>query len=90
MKQYVLLATPSYPYFSSIISAHAGIMSFLAYDSEGFTRGVETYCNPSVGVILVNVPHNPMGYALNAEQVARVNRVAEVYDCAIVVVLRLR
>ena len=84
-KQYVLLGTPSYPYFSMIISAHAGIMSFLAYDSEGFTQGVETYCNPSVGAILVNVPHNPMGYTLDASQVARVNRVARVYDCAIIV-----
>ncbi len=84
-KQYVLLAAPSYPYFSTVISAHAGIMSFLAFDSEQFTRGVETYCNPSVGVILINVPHNPMGYTLGPEQVERINRVASAHDCAIVV-----
>lgn len=84
-KNYVLLATPSYPYFSAVISAHAGIMSFLAYHSEAFTRGVETYCNPAVGVILVNVPHNPMGYTLDADQVARIGKVAELHDCVIVV-----
>jgi valine--pyruvate aminotransferase len=84
-KQYVLLAAPSYPYLSAVVSSQAGIMSFLAFDGEEFTRGVETYCNPAVGLILVNVPHNPMGYALSADQVGRINRVAEVYDCAILV-----
>lgn len=84
-KQYVLLAAPSYPYFSAIIAAHAGAQVFLAYDGEQFTRGVETYCNDAVGVILVNVPHNPMGYGLDAAQVERINRVAQTYDCAILV-----
>ncbi len=84
-KQYVLLATPSYPYYSAIVAANAGLMAFLAYSAEEFTRGVEQYCNPAVGLILVNVPHNPMGYALTAEQAARISRVAENYDCAIVV-----
>ena len=84
-KQYVLLASPSYPYFSATIAAHAGLQMFLAYDGEQFTRGVETYCNDAVGVILVNVPHNPMGYGLNAGQVERINRVAQAYGCAIVV-----
>lgn len=83
-KQYVLLAAPSYPYFSAIISANAGLQSFLAYDDESLVRGIETYCNPSVGVILLNAPHNPMGYGLSAEQVRRINRVAQHYDCAIV------
>ncbi|HKI98306.1 MAG TPA: pyridoxal phosphate-dependent aminotransferase [bacterium] len=84
-KQYVLLATPAYPYYSVIVAAHAGLMSFLAYTAEEFTRGVEQYCNPAVSVILINVPHNPMGYAFTTEQVARINRVAEVYDCAVLI-----
>lgn len=84
-KQYVLLASPSYPYFSATIAAHAGLQVFLAYDGEQFARGVETYCNDAVGVILVNVPHNPMGYGLDAGQVERINRVAQTYDCAILV-----
>jgi len=84
-KQYVLLATPAYPYFSAVVAANAGMMAFLAYTSEEFTRGVEQYCNPAVGVILLNVPNNPMGYALTREQVARINRVAELHDCAVVV-----
>ena len=84
-KHYVLLAAPSYPYYSAVVAANAGLMSFLAFDGEGFTRGVETYCNPAVGLIIINVPNNPMGYALSAGQVARIGRVAEVNDCAILV-----
>lgn len=84
-KQYALLATPAYPYFASLAAAQAGLQTFLAYDAEQFTRGVEMYCNPGVGVIVVNVPHNPMGYALSAEQVARIDRVAAAHDCAILV-----
>jgi valine--pyruvate aminotransferase len=84
-KQYVLLATPSYPYYSVIVAANAGLMAFLAYSAEEFTRGVELYCNPGVGVILINVPHNPMGYAFSPEQVARINRVAEQHDCALLI-----
>lgn len=84
-KQYVLMATPSYPYFSAVVSAHAGLMAFLAYSAEEFTRGVEQYCNAAVGAILINAPHNPMGYTLSTAQAARINRVAETYDCAIVV-----
>lgn len=83
--QYVLLAAPAYPYFSAVVAAHAGLQAFLAYDGEQFAGGVERYCNESVGVILVNVPHNPMGYALNADQVARIDRMARKYDCAILV-----
>jgi valine--pyruvate aminotransferase len=84
-KQYVLLATPSYPYYSAIVAAHAGLMAFLAHSAEEFTRGVELYCNPAVGVILINVPNNPMGYAFTPEQVQRINRVAEVHDCALLI-----
>ncbi len=84
-KQYVLLAVPCYPYLTSLVPSHAGVMAFAAYDGEMFTRGVETYCNPQVGMILLNVPHNPMGYALDTGQVARLNRVAQTYDCALVV-----
>lgn len=84
-KQFVLMAVPAYPYLSSIVPSHAGVMAFPAYDGEAFARGVETYCNPAVGMILVNVPHNPMGYALTAQQAERISRVAAVYNCAIVV-----
>ncbi|MCZ6843303.1 MAG: pyridoxal phosphate-dependent aminotransferase, partial [SAR324 cluster bacterium] len=84
-KQYVLLAAPSYPYFSATVAAHAGFQAFLAYDGEQFTRGVETYCNDAVGVILINVPHNPMGYGLTAQQVARIDLVAATYDCVLLV-----
>jgi valine--pyruvate aminotransferase len=84
-RSYVLLATPAYPYFSMVVAAQAGIQSFLAYTAEAFTLGVERCCNPSVGLILINVPHNPMGYVLTPEQVARINRVARAYDCAILV-----
>ena len=84
-KQYVLLAAPCYPYFSAIVSSQAGMQSFLAYDGEMLAAGVERYCNPAVGLILLNVPHNPMGYGLSEEQVQRINRVAQHYDCALLV-----
>lgn len=85
VRQYVLMGVPCYPYYSTIVAVHAGIQGFLAYDGESFTRGVETCCNKSVGVIIVNVPQNPVGYGLNGGQVERINRVARAYDCAIVV-----
>ncbi|MEE8396043.1 MAG: pyridoxal phosphate-dependent aminotransferase, partial [bacterium] len=84
-KHYVLLAAPSYPYFSAVVAAQAGLQAFLAYDGEQFARGVETWCNAAVGLILVNVPHNPMGFGLTGDQVARINRVAQHYDCVILV-----
>lgn len=84
-KQYVLLAAPAYPYFPTIVASGAGFQAFLAYDGEMFTRGVETCTNETTGVILINVPNNPMGYALTAEQVGRINKVAEIYDAVIVV-----
>jgi valine--pyruvate aminotransferase len=83
-KQYVLLATPAYPYYSAVVAAHAGMMAFVAHTAEEFARGVELHCNPAVGMILINVPNNPMGYAFTPEQVARINRMAVLYDCAIV------
>lgn len=83
--QYVLLAVPSYPYFSTIVAAQAGIQAVLAYDAEQLTEGIERYCNPAVGLILINAPQNPMGYLPTAEQVERINRVARAYDCAIAV-----
>ena len=84
-RPYVLLGVPSYPYFSMIVAAQAGIQAFLAYDSEQLTEGIEKYCNPSVGLILINAPQNPMGYLPSSEQVERINRVARAYDCAIAV-----
>ncbi len=83
-RQYVLMATPAYPYFSMVVAAQAGIQAFLAYDGEGFTQGIERYCSSAVGVILLNVPNNPMGYELSEDQVRRINRVAATYDCAVV------
>ncbi|MBI3992548.1 MAG: pyridoxal phosphate-dependent aminotransferase [Candidatus Lambdaproteobacteria bacterium] len=84
-KQYVLLAAPCYPYFSAIVSSQAGLQSFLAYDGEMLAAGVERFCNPAVGLILLNVPHNPMGYGLSVAQVERINRVAQHHDCALLV-----
>ena len=46
-------------------------------------RGIETLINPQVGVVLLNTPHNPTGYALTPEQVARINRAVEPYDCVL-------
>ena len=34
-------------------------------------------------MVLLNTPHNPTGYALTPEQVARINRAVEPYDCVL-------
>ena len=82
-RQYVLLPTPCYPYFSTIINAHCGVIAYTAYSAEEMVRGIETLINPQVGVVLLNTPHNPTGYALTPEQVARINRAVEPYDCVL-------
>ncbi|MBI3326394.1 MAG: pyridoxal phosphate-dependent aminotransferase [Nitrospinae bacterium] len=84
-RQYVLLPTPSYPYFSSIINAHAGIITFPAYTGEDVVQGIEAHMNSRVGVILLTIPHNPVGYNLTAAQVLRINHIAQRYNCAIAV-----
>src|SRR5437763_12474586 len=82
-RQYVLLPTPCYPYFSTIINAHCGVIAYTAYSAEEMVRGIETLINSQVGVVLLNTPHNPTGYALTPEQVARINRAVEPYDCVL-------
>jgi valine--pyruvate aminotransferase len=82
-RQYVLLPTPCYPYFSTIINAHGGVIAYTAYSAEEMVQGIETLINPQVGVVLLNTPHNPMGYALTPAQVTRINRAVAPYDCII-------
>ena len=82
-RQYVLLPTPCYPYFSTILNAHCGVIAYTAYSSEEMVRGIETLINPQVGMVLLNIPHNPTGYALTPEQVARLNRAVAPYDCVL-------
>ena len=82
-RQYVLLPTPCYPYFSTIINAHGGVIAYTAYSAEEMVQGIETFVNPQVGVVLLNTPHNPTGYALTPEHVARINRAVAPYDCVL-------
>ncbi len=84
-RQYVLLPTPCYPYFSSIVNAHCGILAYTAYSAEDMVQGIETLINPQVGVVLLNTPHNPIGYSLTPEQVDRINRAVEPYDCVLAI-----
>jgi aspartate/methionine/tyrosine aminotransferase len=84
-RQYVLVPTPCYPYFSTIINAHAGVIAYTAYSAEELVQGIETLINPHVGVVLLNTPHNPTGYALTPEQVSRINRAVAPYDCVLAV-----
>jgi aspartate/methionine/tyrosine aminotransferase len=48
-------------------------------------QGIETLINPQVGVVLINTPHNPTGYALTPEQVERINRAVAPYDCILAI-----
>ncbi|MGE3537197.1 MAG: pyridoxal phosphate-dependent aminotransferase [Candidatus Tectimicrobiota bacterium] len=84
-RQYVLLPTPCYPYFSTIVNAHCGVIAYTAYSAEELVQGIETLMNPQVGVVLLNTPHNPTGYALTPEHVARLNRAVAPYDCVLAI-----
>ena len=84
-RQYVLVPTPCYPYFPTIVTAHAGVLAYTAYSAEDLVSGIESLVNPQVGVVLINAPHNPTGYVLSAEQVARINRAVAPYDCVLAV-----
>jgi arginine:pyruvate transaminase len=84
-RQYVLLPTPCYPYFSTIMNQHSGALAYVAYTAEEMVQGIEALINPQIGVVLINTPHNPTGYALTPEQVARINRAVAPYDCILAV-----
>lgn len=84
-RQYVLLATPCYPYFPTIMNHHSGVLAYLAYTAEDLVQGIETLINPQIGVVLINAPHNPTGYALTPDQVTRINRAVEPYDCVLAI-----
>lgn len=84
-RQYVLLPTPCYPYFSTIVNLHSGVLAYTAYTAEEMVQGIETLINPHIGVVLINTPHNPTGYALTPEQVTRINRAVAPYDCVLAV-----
>ncbi len=40
-RQYVLLPTPCYPYFSTILNAHCGLIAYTAYSAEEWCRGLK-------------------------------------------------
>jgi aspartate/methionine/tyrosine aminotransferase len=84
-RQYVLLPMPCYPYFSTILNVHSGVLGYVAYSAEEMVQGIETLINPQVGVVLINTPHNPTGYALTPEQVERINRAVAPYDCILAI-----
>ena len=84
-RQYVLVPTPCYPYFPTVVTAHAGVLAYTAYSAEELVSNIEALVNPQVGVVLINAPHNPTGYVLSAEQVARINRAVAPYDCVLAV-----
>ena len=84
-RQYVLLPTPCYPYFSTILNQHSGVLAYLAYSAEELVQGIETLINPRIGVVLINTPHNPTGYSLTEDHVARINHAVEPYDCVLAV-----
>jgi arginine:pyruvate transaminase len=84
-RQYALLPTPCYPYFPTIMTQHSGALAYLAYSAEEVVQGIETFINPQIGVVLLNTPHNPTGYALTPAQVTRINQALAPYDCILVV-----
>lgn len=83
-RQYLLLPTPCYPYFPTIASTYTGVVAFLAYSPDELVEGIKRNMNGKIGGILLNIPHNPLGYALDEEHVKAINKVAEDWNCAII------
>ncbi len=84
-RQYVLVPTPCYPYFPTILNLHSGVLAYVAYSAEELVEGIETYVNPQIGVIVINSPNNPLGFALNRTHVERINRAVAPYNCVLAV-----
>ena len=84
-RQYVLVPTPCYPYFPTIINAHSGVLAYAAYSADELVEGIEAYINSQIGVILINTPNNPLGFTLSPAHVERINRAAAPYDCVFAV-----
>lgn len=88
-RQYVLVPTPCYPYFPTILNLHSGVLAYVAYSADELVDGIETYLTPQIGpqigVILINTPNNPTGFALNREHVDRINRAVAPYNCILAV-----
>ena len=84
-RQYALIPTPCYPYFPTVLTAHSGVLAYVAYSAEELVEGIETLINPQVGVVLINTPHNPTGYALTPDHVERINRAVAPYDCVLAI-----
>ena len=72
-RQYVL-KPPLLPVFFTIMTQHSGALTHVAYSAEDMVQGIETLINPHIGVVLINTPHNPTGYALTPEQAQRIDR----------------
>ncbi len=84
-RQYVLVPTPCYPYFPTILNLHSGVLAYVAYTADELVDGIETYINPQIGVILINTPNNPTGFALGPDHVERINRAVAPYNCVLAV-----
>jgi len=84
-RQYVLVPTPCYPYFPTILNLHSGVLAYVAYSADELVEGIETYVNPQIGVILINTPNNPLGFALHRDHVERINRAVAPYNCVLAI-----
>ncbi len=84
-RQYVLVPTPCYPYFPTVLNLHSGVLAYVAYSADELVEGIETYVNPQIGAIVINTPNNPLGFALNRDHVERINRAVAPYDCVLAV-----
>lgn len=84
-RQYALIPTPCYPYFPTVLTVHSGVLAYVAYSADELVEGIETLINSQIGVVLLNTPHNPTGYALTPAHVERINRAVAPYDCVLAV-----
>ncbi|MDH3890696.1 MAG: aminotransferase class I/II-fold pyridoxal phosphate-dependent enzyme [candidate division Zixibacteria bacterium] len=79
----IAYAVPAYPYWSITAAARQDSLPITAYNMTDFISALER-TEAHVGAIIVNSPHNPMGWVLTASEAVAINRLAQRRQCGII------
>lgn len=79
----VAYAVPAYPYWTIAAAARQESLPITAYYMSEFIDALER-TEVNIGAIIINSPHNPMGWILRTEDAMAVNRLAQRRQCGIV------
>lgn len=79
----VAFAVPAYPYWTITAAARQDSLPIMTYNMAGFIDALER-TEANVGAIIINSPHNPMGWILSAKDAEAINRIAQLRQCGII------